>query len=107
MPNQQIKKRVEKLKSEINHHRFLYHVLDKQEISDAVLDSLKNELYKLEQKCPELITADSPTQRVGGKPLEKFNKIEHSRSMMSLFDAFTEKDMIDWEQRTNRITNYE
>ncbi|MBU2416304.1 NAD-dependent DNA ligase LigA [Patescibacteria group bacterium] len=105
MDKKNIKKRVEKLKSEINHHRFLYHVLDKQEISDAVLDSLKNELYKLEQKYPELITADSPTQRVGGKPLEKFNKIEHSRPMMSLFDAFTEKDMIDWQKRILSIIN--
>jgi len=65
------KKRIESLKKTINHHRYLYHVLDKQEISDAAWDSLKHELYNLEQKYPEFITPDSPTQRVGGNPLKK------------------------------------
>ncbi len=97
------KKRIEKLKKEISHHRYLYHVLDKTEISDAALDSLKNELAKLEQQFPELITADSPTQRVGGKPLDKFNKVRHSTPMMSLFDAFSQDDIRDWEKRMDRI----
>ena len=73
MNKSESKKRIDKLRKLINHHRYLYHVLDKQEISDAVLDSLKKELFDLEQKYPELITPDSPTQRVGGKPLEKLN----------------------------------
>jgi len=74
MNKQQVKERIEKLRQEINHHRYLYHVLDKQEISDAALDSLKHELDELERKFPELITPDSPTQRVGGKPLDEFKK---------------------------------
>jgi len=98
-------KRIKKLRSEINHHRYLYHVFDKLEISDAALDSLKNELFKLEQEFPELITSDSPTQRVGGKPVEKFQKVVHDTPMMSLFDAFSEQDMRDWEGRMQKIKN--
>lgn len=68
MTKDEAKKRIEKLKKEINYHRYLYHVLDCQEISDAALDSLKHELFKLEQEFPKFITPDSPTQRVGGNP---------------------------------------
>ena len=100
---EEAKKRIEKLRSEINYHRYLYHVLDKPEISDAALDSLKNELYKLEMTYPEFITPDSPTQRVGGKPLDKFNKVKHSQSMISLFDAFSEQDIKDWEARISKL----
>ena len=90
------------MRDEINHHRYLYHVLDKIEISDAALDSLKNELFKLEEEHPEFIAPDSPTQRVGGRPLAKFNKVRHSAPMMSLFDAFSQADMRDWEKRTSK-----
>lgn len=103
MSKEEAKKRIDKLKQEINHHRYLYHVLDKEEISDAALDSLKNELYKLEMQYPELITPDSPTQRVGGKPLDKFEKVKHSQPMISLFDAFSEQDMLDWEKRNQKL----
>ncbi|MFA4833275.1 MAG: NAD-dependent DNA ligase LigA [Patescibacteria group bacterium] len=103
MNKQEIKKRIEKLKKEIDHHRYLYHVFDKTEISDAALDSLKNELFKLEMENPEFITPDSPTQRIGGKPLDKFVKVDHSRPMMSLFDAFSEKDMEDWRERVEKL----
>jgi len=99
----EIKKRIEKLREEVEHHRYLYHVLDKVEISDGALDSLKNELQKLEEENPELITPDSPTQRVGGKPLPKFRKVRHSSPMMSLFDAFTREDMMAWEERMIKI----
>ena len=99
MDKNNAKKRIEKLKKEINHHRYFYHVLDRQEISDGALDSLKNELYKLETQYPEFITPDSPTQRVAGKPLDKFKKVRHSIPMMSLFDAFNEQDMKGWEAR--------
>ncbi|MFA4941333.1 MAG: NAD-dependent DNA ligase LigA [Patescibacteria group bacterium] len=103
MNKDKIKNRIEKLKSEIDNYRYLYHVLDKSEISDAALDSLKNELFKLEMANPEFITPDSPTQRVGGKPLDKFKKVTHSRPMMSLFDAFSEQDMKDWEERIKKL----
>ncbi|MFH1255173.1 MAG: NAD-dependent DNA ligase LigA [bacterium] len=103
MHNNAVKKRMEKLKQEIEKYRYAYHVLDKSLISDAALDSLKDELAKLEFENPKLITPDSPTQRVGGEPLEKFSKVKHSRKMMSLFDAFSEEDMRGWEKRLEKI----
>jgi len=103
MTRQEAKKRIEKLKEAINYHRYLYHVLDKQEISDSALDSLKKELFDLEQKFPEFITPDSPSQRVGGKPLEEFKKIKHPRPMLSFNDAFSEQDMEDWLERISRF----
>ncbi|MEK7203412.1 MAG: NAD-dependent DNA ligase LigA [Patescibacteria group bacterium] len=103
MDKNEAKKRIEKLRQEIDHHRYLYHVLDKVEISDSALDSLKNELQKLEEQYPEFITLDSPTQRVCGMPLEKFQKVKHSMPMMSLFDAFSPDDMRDWEKRLLKI----
>ena len=99
MDKNEAKNRIEKLKTEINHHRYLYHVLDKEEISEAALDSLKNELFKLEQEFPEFVTPDSPTQRVEGKVLDKFEKVKHSSRMISLFDAFSETDVKEWEAR--------
>lgn len=106
MDKQEVKKRVEKLKKEINYYRYLYHALDKQDISDAVLDSLKNELARLEREFPEFITADSPTQRVGGKPLDKFHKVKHRTPMLSLNDAFSQEETREWEERISKITKY-
>lgn len=105
MNKPEAKKRIEKLRSEIEKYRYAYHVLDKSLISDAALDSLKNELQELETLHPGLITSDSPTQRVGGAPLEKFKKVRHSAPMMSIFDAFTPEDMRDWEKRLDKILN--
>ncbi len=101
------KKRIEKLKEVINHHRYLYHVLNRQEISDAVLDSLKHELYKLEQQFPEFITSDSPTQRVAGKPLEGFTKVEHKVAMLSLEDVFSEEEFKDWLEYLERLAPHQ
>ena len=103
MDKQQAKERIEKLKKIINHHRYLYHVLDKPEISDAALDSLKHELKELEEKFPEFITPDSPTQRVGGRALEGFKKVRHSRPMLSLEDIFEEKEFDDWTIRIKKL----
>ena len=99
------KQRIDKLKSLIAHHRYLYHVLDKQEISDSALDSLKKELFDLEQQYPELATADSPTQRIGGQPLDKFKKHTHLKPMLSFNDAFSKQDMIDWEERISKLVD--
>ena len=99
----EVRKRIEKLKKLIHHHRYLYHVLDKQEISESALDSLKKELFDLEQQFPEFITPDSPTQRVGGKPLEEFEKVRHPQPMLSINDAFSEKDMEDWLERISKL----
>lgn len=99
------KTRINKLKAEINDHRYLYHVLDRQEISDGALDSLKKELTELENEFPQLITPNSPTQRVGGKPLNKFVKVKHSRPMLSLVDAFSRQDMEDWLVRLTKFSS--
>jgi len=95
--------RIAKLKKEINRHRYLYHVLDKQEISDAALDSLKHELDRLEKQWPELITPDSPTQRVSGKALDRFTKVTHQVPMVSLNDAFSFDELIEWEKRIKKL----
>ncbi|MEI8360627.1 MAG: NAD-dependent DNA ligase LigA [bacterium] len=100
-------KRIEKLRLEINNHRYLYYVLDAPELTDAMFDSLNNELKILEAQYPELITPDSPTQRIGAAPLDKFNKVAHARAMMSLFDAFTREDMYEWEARLKKIVPME
>lgn len=99
----QAEKRLQKLREEINRHNYLYHVFDRPEISDGALDSLKNELVQLEQRFPQLITPDSPSQRVSGKSLEKFEKVQHSSPMISLYDAFSETDMQAWEDRNLKI----
>jgi len=99
MDKRAVKERIENLKKAINKYRYYYHIQDKSIISDSALDSLKKELFDLEQKFPEFITPDSPTQRVGGAPLKKFEKVRHITPMTSLNDAFSEKDVEDWFQR--------
>ncbi|MBM2817478.1 MAG: ligase [Parcubacteria group bacterium] len=101
-PPNEIIERLHKLKKTIEHHRYLYHVLDKQEISDAALDSLKNELVKIEEEYPELITPDSPSQRVAGEPLKEFEKVVHKVPQWSLGDAFTEEDIVEFDERVKR-----
>jgi len=97
------KKRIDKLKEMISHHRYLYHVLDKQDLSDEAFDSLKHELYKLEQENKEFITPDSPTQRIGGEPLKKFKKVKHEDPMLSIEDIFSEEELADWENYLKRL----
>ncbi len=103
MNKAQAQERILKLRGEINRHRYLYHVLDQSEISDAALDSLKNELEKLEHEHPDLITPDSPTQRVGGEPLPQFRQVRHTTRMLSLNDAFSVADLQVWEKRHQKI----
>lgn len=97
------KERYKKLKETIDYHRYLYHVLDKEEISQEALDSLKDELVKIEEKYPQLITSDSPSQRVAGKPLKGFRKIKHKIAQWSFNDAFDEKDIIDFDKRVKKF----
>ena len=103
MTKNEAKKRIEKLKKLIDYYRYLYHVLDKEAISASALDSLKKELFDLEQKYPEFITPDSPTQRIGGKPLDKFEKVKHSQPMLSFNDAFSQEDIKDWLERNKKL----
>lgn len=105
MSNLEAKNRIAKLKKEIDFHRYNYHVLDQETISEAALDSLKMELYRLENDFPELITPDSPTQRVAGEVNNKFKKVIHQHPMISLYDAFSEADMLSWEERNIRFLN--
>ncbi len=96
-------KKIEKLREKLRHHEHLYYVLDKPEISDAEYDALMNELKKLEATHPELITPDSPTQRVGGKPAEGFKKANHSRAMLSLDNAYNAEELADWDRRVHEL----
>ena len=105
MTLKEAKIRIEKLRKEIDRHRYNYHVLDKETMSQAALDSLKAELYSLENDFSQLITPDSPTQRVAGKPLAKFKKAAHLSPMISLFDAFSENDMLSWQKRNENYLN--
>lgn len=91
--------RSEELRSLINHHNHRYYVLDAPEISDGEYDELLNELRDLEQAFPELITPDSPTQRVGAAPLEAFSTVEHRAPLLSLSNASTAEDLADWHRR--------
>jgi len=97
------KKRIEKLKKVINHHRYLYHVKNISEISEQALDSLKDELKKLETKYPQLLTEDSPSQRVAGKVLDGFEKVTHKVEQWSFDDAFNREDLESWEKRNRNF----
>jgi DNA ligase (NAD+) len=96
-------RKIEKLREEIRHHEHLYHVLDAPEISDAEYDALMNELKRLETAHPELLTPDSPTQRVGGKPAEGFRKERHSRPMLSLDNAYSADELAGWDRRVHEL----
>ena len=103
MIKKETRERILKLRKEIDHHRYLYHVFNRQEISDVALDSLKHELTELEEKFPEFVTSDSPTQRVAGKPLPGFEKLRHRVPMLSLNDAFSGEELEEWEVRIKKL----
>ncbi len=99
----EILRRIERLREEINYHNYLYYVLDQPGISDADYDALMHELQGLESQYPEAITPDSPTQRVGAPPSERFVSVPHSVPMLSLDDAFSQDEVLDFDQRTKRL----
>lgn len=103
MPSQQIKNRIKKLRSQINDLRHRYHVLNDPQVTDAMYEGLMDELRKLEIEYPELRTPESPTQRVAGKPLDKFEKVRHEVPQWSFNDAFDEEDLRTWEERNLKI----
>jgi DNA ligase (NAD+) len=98
-----VARKIEKLRDELRRHEHLYYVLDAPEITDAEYDALMNELKKLEAAHPELVTPDSPTQRVGGKPAEGFRKAQHSRPMLSLDNAYSAEELADWDRRVHEL----
>lgn len=98
------RKKVESLRSEIRHHNYLYHVLDDPEVADAGYDRLVRELTALEKENPELVTPDSPTQRVGAEPIKAFGTVQHQIPMLSLDNAFSEEELKDFHRRvTDRL----
>ena len=98
-----IKGRIEALRQSLHHHNYRYYVLDDPEVSDAEYDRMLQELRALEQAHPHLVTPDSPTQRVGASPLEKFEAIPHAVPMLSLDNAFQEEDIFDFDRRVRRL----
>ena len=103
MTKTEAKSRLAKLRELINHYRYLRLVLEKPAVAEAVEDALKKELFDLEQTFPDLVTPDSPSQRVGGKALTQFKKFKHPEPMLSFNDAFNEADMEEWEKRLQRL----
>ena len=103
MSRVEVENRIFKLRELINDYRYHYHVLDESIMSEAAADSLKHELAQLEAEYPELITPDSPTQRVAGKPLDKFEKVAHEKRMISLADVFSEEEVKDWIARNEKL----
>ena len=94
-----LRQSVERLRAEIERHNHLYHVLDNPEIPDAAYDRLMAELRALEQQHPELIVAESPTQRVGGSPVPEFAEVRHQLPMLSLDNAFAREDVEAFDRR--------
>ena len=103
MTKSEAEKRIIKLRELINDYRYHYHVLDESIMSESAADSLKHELSQLEAEFPELITPDSPTQRVAGKPLDKFTKVKHEKRMISLADVFSKEEILDWISRNEKL----
>jgi DNA ligase (NAD+) len=99
-----VEKKIEVLREKIRHHEHLYYVLDGPQISDADFDKLMQQLKNLESEHPALVTPDSPTQRVGGKPREGFVKVPHSSPMLSLDNTYNEEELRDWERRVHELT---
>jgi len=103
MNKTEAEQRILKLRELINDYRYHYHVLDESIMSEAAADSLKHELSELEKQFPDLITPDSPTQRVAGKPLDKFTKVTHAQRMISLADVFSEAEIRDWVRADEKL----
>ena len=95
--------RVEKLRIELEKHRYKYHVLDNPEISDTAYDSLFKELEDLEQEFPEMIISTSPTQRVGGEPIKEFQKVRHEIRQWSFDDVFSFDELKKWDEKVRRM----
>ena len=98
---------IEKLRADLRRHEYLYFVLDKPEISDVKFDRMMAELQKLESENPALVTPDSPTQRVGAAPSEKFGVVHHRKMMMSLANAMNAEEMVEFDKRIKRMLHSE
>lgn len=99
MVSEEIKEQAEKLKKELRHHSYLYYVLDRPEITDYEFDHMYRQLVDLEKAYPELVTPDSPTQRVGAKASDDFQKVRFRKPMLSLSNAFSAEELREFDQR--------
>src|SRR5712664_3057075 len=103
----QIAKQIEKLRDDIRKHEYLYYVLDEPEISDVKFDRMMAELQKLESEHPELVTPDSPTQRVGGAPRKGFETRRHSPARMSLDNTYSMEEIEEFDRRVRELVGRE
>ncbi len=103
LTEKEAKEEIEKLRDEINYHNYRYYVLQSPVVSDAEYDRLFRRLQALEERFPQFVTPDSPTQRVGAKPLEEFGIVKHTIPMLSLNNAFTEEEVLEFDQRVKRL----
>src|SRR5579871_6540025 len=103
MAAKDVEREIEKLRDQLRHHEHLYYVLDQPEITDAEYDRLMRRLQDLEKQHPDLLTPDSPTQRVGGKPREGFVKVRHSSPMLSLDNALNDDEMREFDRRVRSL----
>lgn len=102
-----IKSKIDKLREEINHHNYLYYVMNAPEVSDAEYDQLMHTLRDLEKQYPQLITPDSPTQRVGAAPAQAFAVVEHRIPLLSLADVGNDEELDAWYNRISKMLNGE
>ena len=100
--NVDVRKKVETLRKQLDHHNYRYYVLDDPEVADQEYDTLLRELQKLEQNHPELVTHDSPTQRIGARPLEAFGSVDHRLPMLSLENAMSDEELIAFDERVKK-----
>jgi len=105
MEEEKLKRRHQELSEKINYHNYRYYVLDEPEISDAEYDQLMRALIALEEKYPQLVTSQSPTQRVGGQPVAGFTTVTHQLPMLSLANAFGEEELRSFDQRVKKVLN--
>ena len=103
MEKQEARKKIESLRETIRHHDYLYHVLDKPDIPDQEFDRFYRQLVALEKEFPDLITSDSPTQRVGGKPTEDFAPVPYRIPMLSLDNTVNENEVLEWDDRLIKV----
>ena len=103
MNKHEIIKKIEKLRSQVDDLRYKYHILNDPQVTDKMYEGLMDELRKLEERHPEFLSPDSPTQRVAGEPLKKFEKVKHVVPQWSFSDAFDREDLENWEERNLKI----
>ncbi len=106
MTREEASARIDRLREQIDEYRYRYHVHDESIMSEAAADSLKHELSQLEEQFPDLITPDSPTQRVAGRPLDKFEAVPHEAPMLSLNDVFSREEVEAWVVRITKVLGH-